>query len=121
MSAPAIVQGDRIQGICPGHIAGQSPAGPLPFSAPLTRNLESTVLINGKAAAVMGSSGYNTPPHTAPLTDAFAAPMRQEGKVLSGSPTVQFGGKAAATAQSSCLCCVTPGQLLPTVATVVIG
>jgi uncharacterized Zn-binding protein involved in type VI secretion len=121
VSAPAIVQGDRIQGICPGHMVGQSSAGPLPFSAPLTVNLVPTVLIGGKPAAVMGSSGFNTPPHTAPLTDPFAAPMLQKGEVLNGSVTVQFGGKPAATAQSSCRCCATPGQLLPTVPTVLIG
>jgi uncharacterized Zn-binding protein involved in type VI secretion len=123
MSAPAIVAGDRIVGVCPNHLVGgpQVPAGPQPFSAPLTLGLVSTVLIGGKPAAVLGSSGYNTPPHTAPLTDAWAAPMLQEGKVLSGSPTVTIGGKPAATAQSSCLCCATPGQLTPTVPSVVIG
>jgi uncharacterized Zn-binding protein involved in type VI secretion len=123
VSAPAIVQGDRVMGICPGHMVGapQVPAGPQPFSAPLTLGLVPTVHIGGKPAAVLGSSGYNTPPHTAPLTDPFAAPMLQVGRVLSGSPTVLIGGKPAATAQSSCLCCATPGQLTPTVPTVLIG
>jgi uncharacterized Zn-binding protein involved in type VI secretion len=123
MSAPAIVQGDRVTGICPNHTVGGPPvpAGPQPFSAPLTLGLAPTVLIGGKPAAVVGSSGYNTPPHTAPLSDPFVAPMLQVGRVLSGSPTVLIGGKPAATAQSSCTCCATPGQLAPTVATVVIA
>ena len=123
MSAPAIVQGDRVVGVCPNHTVGGPPvpAGPQPFSAPLTLGLELTVLIGGKPAAVLGSSGYNTPPHTAPLTDPFLAPMLQVGRVLSGSPTVLFGGKPAANAQSSTLCCVVPGTLTPSVPTVLIG
>lgn len=123
MSAPAIVLGDRIVGVCPNHLIPASPtapAGPQPFSAPLSLGLDSTVMIGGKPAAVLGSSGYNTPPHI-PLADAWAVPTMQEGKVLSGSPTVLIGGKPAATAQSSCLCCATPGQLTPTVTSVVIG
>ena len=61
--------GDRVTGICPNHTVGgpRAPAGPLPFSAPLTLGLVPTVLIGGKPAAVMGASGYNTPPHIAPL------------------------------------------------------
>jgi len=123
VSAQAIVQGDRVVGVCPNHLVGapQVPAGPQPFSAPLTLGLVQTVLIGGKPAAVMGSSGYNTPAHTAPLTDPFVAPMLQVGRVLSGSPTVLIGGKPAANAQSSCTCCATPGQLMPTVPSVVIG
>ncbi len=120
MSAPAIVQGDRIMGVCPNHPVPSGPPVPMPFSAPLTLGLVLTVQIGGKPAAVIGSSGYNVPPHVG-ITDAFSAPMLQEGRVLSGSPTVQFGGKPAATAQSSCLCCVVPGQLLPTIANVLIG
>jgi len=102
-------------------VAEDAPAGPLPFSAPLTLGLVPTVLIGGRPAAVVGASGYNTPPHTAPLSDPFVAPMLQVGRVLSGSATVLIGGKPAATAQSSCTCCATPGQLTPTVSTVLIG
>jgi uncharacterized Zn-binding protein involved in type VI secretion len=41
--------------------------------------------------------------------------------VVSGSPTVTFGGQPAATAQSSVTCCATPGSFVPTVTTVLIG
>jgi uncharacterized Zn-binding protein involved in type VI secretion len=123
MSAPAIVQGDRVVGTCLKHLTGAPPvsAGPQPFSAPLTLGLVPTVLIGGKPAAVMGSSGYNTPPHPIQLSDPFVAPMLQVGRVLSGSATVQIGGKPAATAQSNCLCCSDPAQAAPTVTNVVIG
>ena len=123
MSAQAIVQGDQIRGFCPNHLTGSPPvpAGALQFAAPLTMGTIANVLIGGKPAAVVGSSGYNTPPHVPPVTDAFAAPPLQVGRVLSGSATVQIRGTPAATAQSSCTCCITPGQLAPTVTNVLIG
>ena len=121
MSAPAIVQGDRIMGVCPNHpLPPPAPPVPMPFSAPLTLGFSTNVQIGGKPAAVVGSSGYNIPPHVGTI-DAFAAPNMQEGKILSGSVTVQIGGKPAATLQSSCMCCVVPGQLVPSVANVLIG
>jgi uncharacterized Zn-binding protein involved in type VI secretion len=120
MSAPAIVQGDRIMGVCPNHPVPPGSPVPMPFSAPLTLGLVTTVLIGGKPAAVVGSSGYNLPPH-AGIIDAFAAPNLQEGRILSGSVTVTIGGKPAATLQSTCMCCVVPGQLVPSVANVLIG
>ena len=68
MGAPAVVMGDRITGLCPNHLipgplGAPVPSPPLPFSAPLLLGLVSTVLIGGKPAAVMNSSGLNTPPH----------------------------------------------------------
>ncbi|MBO0707483.1 MAG: PAAR domain-containing protein [Candidatus Dormibacteraeota bacterium] len=127
MGAPAVVMGDRVTGICPNHLipgpmGAPMPSPPLPFSAPLTMGLVSTVLIGGKPAAVMGSSGFNVPPHVGlHPSDPFLAPPMQRGQVLSGSPTVLIGGQPAATAQSSCTCCAVPGTIVPTVATVLIG
>ncbi|HEX4214930.1 MAG TPA: PAAR domain-containing protein [Candidatus Dormibacteraeota bacterium] len=127
MGAPAVVMGDQVTGICPNHLipgplGAPIPSPPLPFSAPLTMGLVSTVLIGGKPAAVMGSSGFNTPPHVGlHPADPFLAPPLQRGQVLSGSPTVLIGGQPAATAQSSCTCCVVPGTVVPSVATVLIG
>jgi uncharacterized Zn-binding protein involved in type VI secretion len=128
MSAPAIVQGDRIVGQCPIHqipnpaTGAPQPSPPLPFSAPLALGLVSTVQIGGKPAAVLGSSGYNTPPHIGlHPSDPYLVPTMQEGKIVSGSGTVQIGGKPAATAQSACTCCVTPGQLTPSVMNVLIA
>lgn len=128
MGAPAIVMGDRITGQCPVHLVpnpstgAPQPAPPLPFSAPLTMGTVSSVLIEGRQAAVVGSSGYNTPPHVGlHPSDPFLLPAMQRGMVQSGSPTVLIGGQPAATAQSSCLCCATPGSLVPSVTTVLIG
>jgi len=127
MGAPAAVMGDRIMGICPNHLipgplGAPIPSPPLPFSAPLTMGLVNTVLIGGKPAAVMGSSGFNVPPHIGlHPSDPFLVPPMQKGQVVSGSPTVLIGGRPAATAESSCTCCLAPGNLVPTVATVLIG
>jgi len=127
MGTPAIVMGDRITGMCPIHqipaaLGAPAPSPPLPFSAPITMDTVGTVLIGGKPAAVVGSSGYNTPPHVGlHATDPFMSPNMQVGRVISGSPTVTFGGKPAASVASSALCCATPGILVPTVANVTIG
>jgi uncharacterized Zn-binding protein involved in type VI secretion len=90
--------------------------------APLTTGTVATVLIGGKPAAVVGSSGLNTPPHVGlHPADPFMAPPAEMGTVTSGSATVMIGGQPAATAQSACTCCAVPGTLVPSVATVLIG
>jgi len=120
--------GDKITGQCPIHLmpnpatGAPQPSPPLPFSAPLTMGLATTVMIAGKPAAVAGSSGLNTPPHVGlHPSDPYMVPAMEKGQVVVGSVTVMFGGKPAATAQSTCICCATPGTLVPTVQTVLIG
>jgi uncharacterized Zn-binding protein involved in type VI secretion len=127
MGAPAIVMGDRITGICaihqiPAAAGAPTPGPPMPFSAPITMGTVATVLIGGKPAVVMGCSGLNTPPHVGlHASDPFMAPPAQIGRVVSGSATVMFGGQPAVSATASCTCCVTPGTLVPSVMTVLIG
>jgi uncharacterized Zn-binding protein involved in type VI secretion len=127
MGAPAIVMGDQVQGMCaihqvPSPVGNPMPGPPMPFSAPLTVGLCTTVLIGGKPAAVMGSSGYNTPPHVGlHASDPFLAPPLQVGRVTSGSATVLFGGQPAASASATATCCMTPGTLVPSGATVLVG
>ena len=67
--------------------------------------------IGGKAVAVVGSSGYNTPPHVGlHPSDPFMVPTTQQGMVLSGSPTVTAGGKPIATSSSQVsMCAQVPG------------
>jgi uncharacterized Zn-binding protein involved in type VI secretion len=119
---------DRITGTCAIHqvpnpaSGAPQPGPPMPFSAPITIGTVATVLIGGKPAAVMGCSGPNTPPHVGlHVSDPYVAPPAQIGRIVSGSPTVLIGGQPAATASSSATCCLTPGSLVPTVTTVLIG
>src|SRR3979409_2765285 len=122
MGAPAIVMGDKITGMCPNHLmigplGAPVPSPPLPFSAPITNGTVATVLIGGMPAAVVGCSGMNSQPHLGlHASDPFLAPPTELGNILSGSATVMIGGTPAATAQSSCTCCVVPGTLGPSVA-----
>src|SRR6266702_4694315 len=128
MGGPAIVMGDRITGMCPNHLV-IGPMGspipspsPLPFTAPITMGTVQSVLIGGKPAAVLGSSGCNAPPHVGlHASDPFLAPPMQRGQVITGSPTVVVGGQPAASAQSQCTCCAVPGSLVPSVVMVSIG
>lgn len=114
MGFQVLVAGDQIQGTCPGHqvpsASGTAPAGPLPFVAPLTQNLVASVLVRGKPAAVLGSSGLNTPSHPGIVDPPFASPTQQIGRVVSGSATVLIGGKPAATVNSRCAMCATPAS-----------
>lgn len=124
-----LVMGDMAQSQCAIHLMPNpasglpQPAPGLPFSAPLTLGLAMTVLIGGKPAAVMGSSGFNTPPHVGlhPL-DPFFVPTTQTAQVVTGSPTVLFAGQPAASTDSQITCCGIPGGVgTPTVTTVTIG
>ena len=127
MGVPAVVLGDRVMGVCPVHqvpgpLGVPVPSPPLPFSAPLLTGLTTKVLICGKPAAVLGSSGYNLPPHAGlHPADPFAIPVQQMGRVLTGSATVLFEGKPAAKTGSACMMCATPGQVVGSAATVLIG
>ncbi len=126
MGSPALVMGDRIAGTCPNHLipsaSGTQPAGPLPFSAPLSDGLVASVIIGGKAAAVMGSSGYNAPPHVGIVDGAFASPTMQVGRIVSGSSSVLIGGKPAANAQSNASLCIAKATAVgPGVISVQIG
>ena len=123
-----IVSGDQVQATCAIHMipnpatGAPQPAGPLPFSAPLTTGLAVQTTIGGKPAAVVGSGGVNTPPHVGlHPADPFMAPPTQQASIISGSLTVLIEGKPAATQSAACTCCATPGSLIPTVTTVLIG
>jgi uncharacterized Zn-binding protein involved in type VI secretion len=127
MGTPAVVQGDRINGICTKHLmpsaSGTQPAGPRAFSAPISLGIIPTVKIGGKPAAVISASGMNDNPAHAGIVDGpFAAPAGQIGRITSGSATVKIGGQQAATISSQATCCTgDPGKLAPGIPTVQIG
>jgi uncharacterized Zn-binding protein involved in type VI secretion len=128
MGQPAIVMNDQVKGVCaihqiPNPASGvPQPGPPMPFGAPITIGTVANVMIGGKPAVVMGCSGLNMPPHVGlHVSDPYMAPPMQVGRVTSGSPTVMIGGQPAATAGSTATCCATPGSLVPSVMTVLIG
>jgi uncharacterized Zn-binding protein involved in type VI secretion len=127
--AQPLVMGDKIQGQCATHqipnpaSGAPQPGPPMPFSAPLLMGLEPTVTIGGKAVAVMGSQGMNTPPHVGlHPADPCMVPNMQMGNVMSGSPTVMAGGKPIATTSSQVTMCMSvPGQPVSTVTDVTVA
>lgn len=127
--AQPLVMGDKIQGQCAIHqipnpaSGAPQPGPPMPFSAPLLMGLEQTVTIGGKAVAVMGSQGMNTPPHVGlHPADPSMVPATQQGTVMSGSPTVMAGGKPIATTSSQVTMCMqVPGQAISTVTNVTVA
>lgn len=127
--AQPLVMGDKIQGQCATHqipnpaSGAPQPGPPMPFSAPLLLGLEPTVTIGGKAVAVIGSQGMNTPPHVGlHPADPCMVPSMQQGTVMSGSPTVMAGGKAVATTSSQVTMCMqVPGQPISTITDVTVA
>jgi uncharacterized Zn-binding protein involved in type VI secretion len=121
--------GDKIQGQCAIHqipnpaSGAPQPGPPMPFSAPLLMGLEPTVTIGGKAVAVIGSKGLNTPPHVGlHPADPCMVPSMQQGAVMSGSPTVMAGGKPIATTSSQVTMCMqVPGQPVSTITDVTVA
>ena len=128
MPGPAAVMGDIIQGVCPQHIESKAgapvKAPPLPFAAPVLQLLSATVLIQGKPAVVVGSSGVNTPPHTGlHSSDPHQSGTAQIGTVTVGSATVLIEGRGAASMGSVCAICfkLPLGKMVATATTVLIG
>lgn len=126
MGAPAIVKGHRINGSCPNHLvpsgSGTAPAGPQPFSAPISEGIIDTVLIGGQPAAVIGASGTNDmKTHVGIVDGPFASSEARIGRITTGSPTVLIKGQMAASTSSTATCCVVPGTLSPGIPTVLIG
>jgi uncharacterized Zn-binding protein involved in type VI secretion len=131
MGAPAAKQGDQVVGV-DTHIVmvpGTPPtptALPHPFSGLLNGGLSTDVKIEKKAAAVVGSTADNTPPHipTAPGT-AFQKPPSNKATIQQGSTTVKINGKAAARAGDPALTCNDPADApngtVVAVGTVLIG
>ena len=128
MGQPAVVMNDLVTGVCAGHqIPGPTgspvPSPPLPFSAPLTSGLATTVTIGGRAAAVQGSNGTCSPPHAGlHPSDPKLVPTTQQAQVVRGSSTVLFDGQPAAYTGCTVTACLAPqGMVSGTAANVLVG
>jgi uncharacterized Zn-binding protein involved in type VI secretion len=117
MCPPAAKQGDTVVGVdthivlVPGPPPVPTPL-PHPFSGTLTGSLSPDVKIEGKAAAVQGSTADNSPPHIpTPPGTSFTRPPANRGTVTIGSATVTINGKPAARAGDQVMTCNDPADL----------
>jgi uncharacterized Zn-binding protein involved in type VI secretion len=85
---------------------------PHPFVGMITGGLSVDVRIEGRPAAVVGSTAVNVPPHlpSAPGT-SFQKPPANQATITIGSPTVRINGKAAARLGDSASTCNDPVDL----------
>jgi uncharacterized Zn-binding protein involved in type VI secretion len=111
MGQPAANQGDRIVGLDIHIIQPPGPTSPVPvphpFSGILNGQLSTNVNIQSMAAATLGSTATNTPPHI-PIGGSFVNPPRNQGRIIKGSATVLINNKPAARAGDTALTCNDP-------------
>ncbi|HVF50659.1 MAG TPA: PAAR domain-containing protein [Pyrinomonadaceae bacterium] len=117
MGQPAAKQGDQIIAVDTHIVMVPSPGGPVPtplphpFTGILNGSLSSDVNIMGMAAAVVGSTADNTPPHIpTPPGTSFQKPPANKGTVQMGSPTVKINGKMAARNGDTAMTCNDPAD-----------
>jgi uncharacterized Zn-binding protein involved in type VI secretion len=113
---PAAKQGDRVVATDVHVVMIPSPGGPIPTPLPhpfvgiLDGSLSSDVNIEGKPAAVQGSTASNTPSHV-PQGGPFQKPPANRATIQLGSGTVLINGKPAARAGDTALTCNDPADL----------
>ncbi|MCC6190905.1 MAG: PAAR domain-containing protein [Anaerolineales bacterium] len=116
MGQPAAKQGDQITGVDTHIVMIPSPGGPVPtplphpFSGVLDGSLSSDVKIMGMAAATVGSTATNTPPHV-PQGGPFQAPPSNRGQIIMGSASVLINGKQAARNGDTANTCNDPADM----------
>jgi len=130
MGQPAAKQGDQVIATDTHMIMIPSPGGPVPtplphpFTGMLDGALSSDVNIEGKPAAVQGSTATNTPSHI-PQGGPFQKPPTNKATVQMGSGTVMINGKPAARNGDKAMTCNDPADLpggsIIAVGTVMIG
>jgi uncharacterized Zn-binding protein involved in type VI secretion len=130
MGQPAAKQGDQVLATDIHIVLIPSPAGPVPtplphpFTGVLDGGLSQDVRIMGMPAAMMGSTARNIPPHI-PQGGPFQVPPRDQGTIITGSPTVRINGSPAARNGDTAMTCNDPVDLpagtVVAVGTVMIG
>jgi uncharacterized Zn-binding protein involved in type VI secretion len=103
MGQPAAKQADQITATDTHIVLVPSPSGavptplPHPFTGIINGQLSNDVKVMGSAAATVGSTADNKPPHIpTPPGTAFQKPPANKGTIKMGSLTVKINGKAAA-------------------------
>jgi uncharacterized Zn-binding protein involved in type VI secretion len=116
MGQPAAKEGDQVMATDIHIVMIPSPGGPVPTPLPhpfvgkLDGSLSSDVNIEGKAAAVKGSTATNSPSHI-PQGGPFQKTPSDKATVQLGSSTVLINGKAAARNGDTALTCNDPSDL----------
>ena len=111
----AAKQGDKVVGVDTHVLLVPSPTGPvptptsMPFGGVLDGGLSADVVIEGKAAAVKGSTATNAPAHV-PTVGPFQKPPSNRGTVTTGSGAVLINGKSAARNGDPALTCNDPAD-----------
>jgi uncharacterized Zn-binding protein involved in type VI secretion len=118
MGQPAAVKDSMVVAVDTHIVMVPTPGGPVPTPLPhphmgkLDGGLIGTVKIGGQQAAVVGSTGTNSPSHIAtPPGTSFQNPPANKGEVFMGSATVKIGGKAAARNLDPVKTCNDPADL----------
>ncbi len=117
MGQPAAKQGDQVMATDTHIIMVPSPGGPVPtpiphpFTGILDGSLSPDVKIMGMAAAVVGSTATNTPPHIPLGGGPFQIPPSNRGQIMMGSMTVKINGKQAARNGDTANTCNDPADM----------
>ena len=116
MGQPAAKQGDQVIATDTHIVMIPSPGGPVPtplphpFTGQLDGSLSSDVKIEGKPAAVQGSTATNMPAHI-PQGGPFQKPPSNRATIQVGSTTVTINGKPAARNGDKAMTCNDPADL----------
>lgn len=116
MGQPAAKQGDQVMATDTHIVMIPSPGGPVPtplphpFTGQLDGSLSSDVNVEGKPAAVQGSTATNQPAHV-PQGGPFQKPPTNRATVQTGSATVKVNGKPLARNGDTALTCNDPADL----------
>jgi uncharacterized Zn-binding protein involved in type VI secretion len=116
MGQPGAKQGDQVVATDTHIVMIPSPGGPVPtplphpFTGQLDGSLSGDVNVEGKAAAVQGSTATNTLAHV-PQGGPFQKPPSNRATVQIGSGTVLINGKPAARNGDKAMTCNDPADL----------
>lgn len=118
MGLPAAKTGDKVVATDTHIFMIPSPGGPVPtplpspFNGTISGGCSADVMIEGKPAAIVGSTAVNTPPHL-PQGGPFQVPPSNQGTIIMGSTTVMINKKPAARAGDTANTCNDPAGVLP--------